>query len=397
MDKTFLQQTRARYQKELTDNVIPFWEKHCIDKEYGGYFTSLDRDGSVYDTNKYMWMQWRIVYVFTELFLSEYSKPHYLDIARKGFDFLLEKGKDPSGQYYFAINRQGVPHTAAYNVFSECFAAMGAGMLYKATKESRYADEAQSAMNNYIARIKSGNPAGAWNKAMPGREEYLSLGHYMMLANLGLIMDDCLGGNRYSKELDLAVDVVLNKFWQPDLGVVMENIRPDGSVDLESCQGRMLNPGHVLEAMWFLLNALEKRENDPAVKKQICDIIARTIDLGWDKEYGGIYYFMDVLGKPHLELQHNMKLWWPHNEALIAALFAYKHTGEERFARYFEMIDQWTWSHFPDPEYGEWYAYLDRQGTPTHSLKGGKWKTFFHLPRCLMVCADQLGQLEKMV
>lgn len=381
-----------RYERELTENVIPFWEKHCVDREYGGYFTSLDRDGSVYDSTKYMWMQWRIVYVFAELHLSRFSRPGYLEIAEKGFDFLYRNGRDPNGWYYFALNRKGEPAMAPYSVFSDCFAAMGAAVLYKATRKPVYREAAEEAMNSYITRIESGNPAGQWNKSLPGKQSYLSLGHYMMLANLGLILDDALGGERYGAELDRAVELVLNKFWQPDRKLVFENILPDGSLDLESCQGRMLNPGHVLEAMWFLLNALSRRGGDPVKEKKICEIISSTLEFGWDRNHGGIFYFMDALGKPHLELQHDMKLWWVHNEALIACLYAYRSSGDEHFAEWFRKVDEWTWKHFPDPEYGEWFAYLNRQGEPTHLLKGGKWKTFFHLPRCLMVCSDLMRQ-----
>ena len=389
-----LKQTLLRYETCLTDDVIPFWQNHCEDKQYGGYFTSLDRDGSVYDTIKYMWMQWRIVYMFSEFYLSKYSKPEFLGIAERGFDFLYNHGRDQNGAYYFALNQKGEPVMAPYNVFSECFAAMGSAMLYKATGKKHYADAATEAMDHYVERIKSGNPAGQWNKAMYGKQEYLALGHYMMLANLGLIMDDALGGNNYAGELDTALDMVLNKFYNREKQIVFENVLPNGEFDLDSCQGRILNPGHVLEAMWSLLNALERSGQEKSEKvNEICKIIKDTLNFGWDKQYGGIFYFMDVLGKPHLELQHDMKLWWPHNEALIATLFAYRLSGDEEFAEWFKRIDEYSWKHFPDPQYGEWFAYLNRQGEPTHLLKGGKWKTFFHLPRCLMICSEQLEKL----
>lgn len=335
--------------------------------------------------------------MFGELYLDpEYTKPEYLKIARDGFEFLYQNGKDENGWYYFALNRQGEASLAPYSVYSDCFAAMGCAVLFKATGEERYRDAATEAMNSYIARIESGNPAGRWDKSMPGKQQYLSLGFYMMLANLGLILDDCLGGNRYAGELEKALDIVLNKFWQRDRGLVLENILPDGSVDLESCPGRMLNPGHVLEAMWFLLNALEKRGGDKEKESQICQIIKSTLEFGWDNEFGGIFYFMDALGKPHLELQHDMKLWWVHNEALIAALFAYKVSGDPEFLDWFRKLDDYTWSHFPDaPEYGEWFAYLNRRGEPTHLEKGGKWKTFFHLPRCLMMCAKLMKEIKE--
>ena len=383
-----------KYETELTSSVIPFWTRHCVDRECGGYFTSLDRDGSVYDTTKYMWMQWRIVYMFAELYLAGYRDPEYVAIAEQGFDFLYRHGRDEAGRYYFALNREGVPAMAPYSLFSDCFAAMGAAKLFKINGNPVCADAARAAMRSYLERAKSGNSALQWNKSLSGKTPYLSLGHYMMMANLGLIMNDCLGGHEFDSAMDTAVDMVLNKFYSPDFGLVFENMPVNGDKpDLDSSIGRQMNPGHVLEAMWFLLSYLE---NVPGAQDRIAAIariVSNTLDFGWDKEFGGIYYFMDALGKPHLELQHNMKLWWVHNEAILASLYAYDLTRDEKFRTWFDRLDQWTWSHFPDPEYGEWFAYCDRRGELTHTLKGGKWKTFFHVPRCLLFAANRMRKI----
>ncbi len=387
------QETRARYENTLVNDVIPFWEKNCIDREFGGYFTSLDRDGSVYDTTKYMWMQWRIVYMFGEFYASQYKQERFLDIARQGFDFLYRHGRASDGSYYFALNRAGDPIIAPYNVFSDCFAAMGAAEMYRATGEKLYYDAAREAMDSYLKRVAGGNPAGQWNKSLPARQNYLSLGHYMMIANLALVMKRGLGVSDYDKDGRAALDLVLDKFWNPEFNVVFENILPDGRFDLESCQGRMLNPGHVLEAMWFILDYLTG-SGDTGRVPEVLNIIDKTLNFGWDRQYGGIFYFMDVLGKPHLELQHDMKLWWVHNEAIIATLYAYKVTGDSKYLDWFKKMDAWAWSHFPDPEYGEWFAYLNRRGEPTHMLKGGKWKTFFHLPRCLYMSAKLMSEID---
>lgn len=384
--------TIDRYENELTQDAIPFWQKNCVDEQFGGYFTMLDRDGSVYDTTKYMWMQWRIVYMFAELYRSRFGagNEEYLKIARDGFDFLYKHGRTEDGSYYFALNRQGVPSMAQYSIFSDCFAAMGAAALFAATGEERYRAEARSAMRSYIRRLD--NPKGRWNKLLEGTPKRLSLGSYMILANLGCVMKECLGSDEFDGETDRAVRTVMKLFHNPELKVLFENVNPDGTFDLESCEGRFVNPGHGLESMWFVLQYAE-RINDKELIRQACDYVDELFHFGTDPVYGGIFYFMDALGKPHLELQHDMKLWWPHNEAIIAALFAYKLSGEERFLEHFKTIDQWAWSHFPDPEYGEWFAYLDRRGEPNNMLKGGKWKTFFHLPRCLMKSSTLMREI----
>ncbi len=384
--------TINRYEKELLESVVPFWEKNCVDRELGGYFTFLDRDGSVYDTEKYMWMQWRIVYMFATLYMSEYRKESWLDIARSGYDFLVKHGKSSDGSYYFALNRSGEPSMAPYSIFSDCFAAMGAAAMYKATGENKYKIEADSAMRNYMARMS--NPKGRWEKSLPGKQKRLSLASYMILANLGSVMKENLGTADYDADTQRAVDTVMEKFWNEEYQVIFENVNADATFDLESCDGRMINPGHGLESMWFVLQYAESRKDNKLIEKA-CKAISGLYKFGSDPVYGGIYYFMDVLGKPHIELQWDMKLWWPHNEASIAALFAYRLSGKDEYLKIFEDVDKWSWEHFRDPQYGEWYAYLNRRGEPTHYHKGGKWKTFFHVPRALLICIKQMKLIQK--
>lgn len=380
-----------RYEDELVNRVIPFWENHCTDHKYGGYFTSLDRDGSVYDTEKYMWMQWRIVYMFALFAMSPYRKETFLPIAERGFDFLTKHGKSPDGTYYFALNRKGEPSVAPYNIFSDCFAAMGAAALFKATGEKRYREEADSAMRSYIRRMDA--PKGRWEKSLPGKQKRLSLGHFMMLANLAAVMKEMLGSEEYEKDAGNAVNAVLERFWNPEQKILFENINTDGSFDLDSCEGRFVNPGHGLESMWFVLQYAE-RKNRPDMIRKAAEITRGIFEFGTDREQGGLFYFMDALGKPHLELQWDMKLWWPHCEALIAALYAYRLTGDGYFLERFRETDAYSWKHFRDEKHPEWFAYLNRAGVPTHTLKGGKWKTFFHLPRALYFCIGEMGKID---
>jgi len=379
-----------RYREELLASVIPFWERHAIDAECGGYFTFLDRDGTVYDTEKFLWMQWRIVYMFATLAAEPFGEARWIEIARRGYDFLVAHGKDASGHYHFALNRAGEPSVAPYSIYSDCFAAMGAAALFRVTGEPAHRQEAESAMANYRRRMD--DPKGRWEKRLAGKPAYQGLGHYMMLANLGRELNAALETDRYTADIRTAAATVLDRFWHAEYGVLFENVPKAGGFDLATCEGRHINPGHGLEAMWFLLDwALEAGEAD--VIARACRAVQGLLAFGWDAEHGGIFYFMDVCGRPHVELQADMKLWWVHNEAILAALYALEASGDPAFAAWFERLDAWTWERFPDPEHGEWFGYLNRRGEPTHALKGGRWKTFFHLPRMLLVGSRRLGAL----
>jgi N-acylglucosamine 2-epimerase len=215
----------------------------------------------------------------------------------------------------------------------------------------------------------------------------------MILSNLGTVMKECLGTEDYERDTRYAVRTVMEKFWNEKYQVFFENVNPDGSFDLDSCDGRLINPGHGLESMWFVLQYAESHGDAELIKKA-CNAVSGLYKFGLDPKFGGIYYFMDVIGKPHMELQWDMKLWWPHNEAVIAALYAYRLSRKKEFLDMFENIDEWSWKHFRDRKYGEWYAYLSRNGQPTHYHKGGKWKTFFHVPRSLLFCIRQMKEIR---
>jgi len=113
------------------------------------------------------------------------------------------------------------------------------------------------------------------------------------------------------------------------------------------------------------------------------DISIKLLEYGWDARFGGIFYMMDVKGHPTQQLEWDQKLWWVHQEAILAVLKGFKHTRDERCWQWFEKLHEYTWSHFADPEYGEWFGYLNRQGELLLPLKGGKWKGCFHTPRFL--------------
>jgi len=76
-----------------------------------------------------------------------------------------------------------------------------------------------------------------------------------------------------------------------------------------------------------------------------------------------------------------MKFWWPHNEAVIASLMAYQMTGNQKYASWHAEVHDWTFKHFPDPDHGEWFGYLHRDGRLSVPLKGNHWKGPFHIPR----------------
>src|SRR5690606_25434120 len=297
-------------------------------------------------------------------------------------DFLLKKGRDKDGNWFFSLNEIGEPLTQPYNIFSDCFATMAFGQLYLATAEKEYKEVAVKTFNNILRR--QGDPKGKYNKLYDGTRPMQGFSLPMILSNLVVEVESLLGPELVEQTIQEAIKSVMEIFYQPDLGLILENVDPEGK-RINCFEGRLVNPGHGLEAMWFIMDLATRRSDADLIKRAV-DISLKTVEFGWDKEHGGIFYFMDVEGYPPQQLEWDQKLWWVHMETIIAMLKGYLYTEDERCWEWFLKVHDYTWKRFPDPEYGEWFGYLNRQGEPLLSLKGGKWKGCFHVPRGLFQC-----------
>ena len=367
------------YKNNLLNNVVPFWEKYSPDKQHGGYFTCLSREGKVYDTDKFIWLQCRQVWLFSTLYNKVAQKQEWLDMALLGAAFLEKHGMDKDGNWYFSLTREGNPLVQPYNIFSDCFAAMAFAQLGKATGSGTYNKIAEQTFRNILARRE--NPKGIYNKTFPGSRPIKGFALPMILSNLVLEVEHLIEPELVEETINYAVCEVMEYFYQKESGLILENVAMDGSI-LDTFDGRLVNPGHGLESMWFLMD-IGVRTGDNNLVRKTTNIALDILEFGWDKEYGGIFYFQDAKGYSLDRLDWDQKLWWVHQEAILAMLKGYAHTGDKRCWEWFEKLHDYAWNHFADKEHGEWFGYLNRKGEVLLDLKGGKWKGCFHTPRFL--------------
>ena len=378
-----------QYKSELLDRVMPFWMEHSIDKEMGGYFTCLERDGEVFDTDKFVWLQGREVWMLATLYNKVEKKAEWLEAAIQGAEFLKRHGHDGNLNWYFALDREGHPLVEPYNIFSYTFAVIAFGQLALATGNEEYADIAKRTFDIVLSKVD--NPKGRWSKAAPGARELKSFALPMILCNVALEIEPLLDKDFLDRTIATCVHEVMDVFYRPELGLIVEHLGTDGQL-VDCMDGRLLNPGHAIEAMWFIMD-LGKRLGDKALIEKAVQTALQEVEYGWDKQYGGIFYFMDRLGHPLQQLEWDQKLWWVHIETLITMIKGYELTGNEKCLEWFERVHEYVWSHFMDPEHPEWFGYLNRRGEVLLTLKGGKWKGCFHVPRGLMQVWQSLERI----
>ena len=337
--KQYLSGWEARYKYDLTQNILPFWLKHGWDRENGGVYTCLDRDGSLMDPTKSVWFQGRFAFVCAFAYNNVAPFPAWLEASRSALDFIEAHCFDKDGRMYFEVTADGKPLRKRRYVFSESFAIIAMAEYAKATGDETYARKA--------------------------------------------LDSDPVLDERISRSVALLRDC----FMHPEFKALLETVGPNGEF-IDTNNGRTINPGHCIETAWFLLDEARQRGDD-ALRAMALQILDWSWKWGWDEQYGGIINFRDCKGLPSQDYSQDMKFWWPQTEAVIATLCAYRDTGDLKYLAWHRMASEWAYAHFPDEEYGEWFGYLHRDGTVAQTAKGNLFKGPFHIPR-MMVCGYKL-------
>ncbi|XP_017260260.1 N-acylglucosamine 2-epimerase [Kryptolebias marmoratus] len=392
-----LEECRQHVRAQL-DDVVTFWLQHSHDPVHGGFFTCLGRDGRVYDELKYVWLQGRQVWMYCRLYrtVDRFRKPEILEAAKTGGEFLRKFARVSGGggqwKCAFCLTRDGKAVKVQRTIFSECFYVMAVDELSRVTGDTDMQLEAEQMMEQLICWVRV-DPSGLGRPQLPGDVPTNSMAVPMML--LCLVQQVCEGRpdarQKYAELGSWCVRQILQHV-QRDGAAILENVSADGA-ELPGCSGRLQNPGHALEAGWFLLQFAAETGNAEIQKTAVEKFVALPYASGWDTEHGGLFYFLDVDGHCPTQLEWSMKLWWPHCEALVAFLMAYSQTRKpELLHRFFQVYD-YTFSHFPDSVSGEWFGYLTQEGKVALDFKGGPFKGFFHVPRCLLMCEQILDDL----
>lgn len=397
MNKVKLIKAREELRRQLFE-CADFWLKNGMDRVNGGVYTCLDREGRVYSTDKSVWMQGRCAWTFAWLCRMYGTRPEWLEASRSCLDF-LEKycvNRNADGRLYFTVTCDGKPLRQRRYFYSETFCSMACAEYYGVTGEIKFLEWAKRTYDTYWKLWHgSQDPTGLGPKTIPETRTGRSFGLPMIYLNMTSVLYGVDPESRalYDKRADECVHDIFAYHVHDELGCLLENVGPNGEARLDFTDGRIVNPGHDIEGMWFILGYAGRTGRYELTEK--CEsIFKNAFDKGWDREYGGLLYFVDALGLPPEAYEHDMKLWWPHCEAMISSIMLYRDTKKEEYLEKFFMIYDYCMKHFYDAEYGEWYGYLRRDGLPTEpSTKGSTFKGPFHVPRMLCMVDKLIGDI----
>lgn len=378
--KEYIKQWAESYKTDLTENIMPFWMEYGWDKVNGGVYTCLDRDGSLIDSTKSVWFQGRFAFICAYAYNNVEKNPMWLEAAKSTLDFIESHCFDENGRMYFSVTAEGKPLRMRRYVFSETFAAIAMSEYALATGEQKYAERALQIFKDTQRFLTTPGILA------PKFEESVQLQSHsiiMILINVASCIRKVINDSKLTEQIDESIAKLKKYFIHPEFKCLLETVGKNGEF-VDTCMGRTINPGHCIETSWFIMEEAKQRGWDKEITDMALQIFDWSWDWGWDKQYGGIINFRDCRNLPSQDYSQDMKFWWPQTETIIASLYAYLATGDDEYIYKHQRISEWTYAHFPDTEFGEWYGYLHRDGTVAQPAKGNLFKGPFHIPRMMI-------------
>ncbi len=383
---------RALLHDHLFQSVLPFWRKHAVDAA-GGLNTCIRDDGSIVSRDKYLWSQWRAVWVYSKVYNQLDRASVWLDLAEGIYRFAAKYGwDDAAGGWRLKLASDGRVLEGCESIYVDAFAIYGLTELAKATGREEPLNLARKTAESVLKRFEAPHdqiPHFPYPIPPGARVHGLPMIFSLVFWELGQVA----GEPRYGDAALAMSDDIFAHFVRPDRNVLLERIAADHG-EYPPPLGTAIVPGHVVEDMWFQIHIARDVGNTSRIQ-EACRLIKRHMELGWDEQYGGLLLAVDADGRDKVGWGFpDAKIWWPHTEALYGLLLAYEQTGDREFLDWYDRVHRYSFSHFPVAEHGEWTQNLRRDGNVNPGTICLPVKDPFHLPRALIYCLEVLDRLS---
>ncbi len=389
-----LEDLRQRYRDELFDIMLPFWDKYGVDHQNGGVMHGLDYDGRLVHSDKLLWFQGRAIWVYSFLYNHFGQDPGHLATARKTRDFVLQHARQPDGWWAEMLARDGKAlRSFQGDIYGMYFVAEGLQEYARAAGDEESLELALGLMKRLHRHIE--NPG----VSIPGTSGPGVRPQGLWMVNLNIATQ--ILKHREDREIEeiarKSVDAVVNRHYNPDIGLNNENLNFDFSRPTGEETKSLL--GHSIETLWMVMDEA-LRINDLQLWSLCAERIRRHIEVGWDWVYGGLSQWVNVdqggyewqAERPvgtDLEFRfrgefHYMKTLWSLNEVLIACLNIFERTRAEWAARFFGMAQEIIDQKFSRRKYGQpgYMLFADRRMTQQPHVAR---QDNYHPPRQLML------------
>ncbi|MCI0625849.1 MAG: AGE family epimerase/isomerase [Acidobacteria bacterium] len=404
------------YQDHALATLIPFWER-AVDTCNGGIFTCFDNLGvNLLSRNKYTWSQGRFVWLWSRLswVISKGMLPgdpaKTLVEAQRAVQFLLDHVFLENGNCAYLLSETGekleTTKGAGFDtsVYADCFVVLGLAEYSRVAEDLHVLQRALRLYDRIIDRLAQGDLR---SEPCPIPQGFKAHSVCMILLRLTQVLAAALSSLQHERNEEMVqasaagASKILQTFRQKDGGIA-EFLFSNGQSG-NALLTRHLNPGHVFESMWFVMEAARVHRQSHWIE-QAAQALKKAATLGWDTVHGGLFHFVDCDGgKPHgtagKEPYERMildtwdtKLWWPHSEALYATLLAFELTADEEFHLLYRKIHDYVFQTFPNPDrrIGEWIQIRDREGRPLDKCVALPVKDPYHILQNVLLIIELL-------
>lgn len=391
---------RERVERELLEDILPFWLKYTLDEEYGGFRGQITNDLIIDPrANKGLILNARILWTFAKAY-KVYRDEVYLRTAHRAYEYLQQNFWDKKyGGVFWMVDYRGNPVDTKKRVYGQAFTVYAlaeyastvggeeplekAIPLYRLIEESSRDAEHGGYFETYE---RDWRLAGEQRLSEVDMDEKKSMNTHLHLlegyASLLRVWEDPGLRARLAELLRIFLDHIIDSQTHHFRMFFDEKWRD---------RSRWLSFGHDIEGSWLICEAAEVL-GDKAVLDETRATAVKMAQAVYDQALdtdGGLMYE----GKEE-EITDSDKHWWPQAEAVVGFLNAYQLTGKEHFLRASERSWDFIEKHIVDHVHGEWFWKVSRDGTPSKDkFKVDTWKCPYHNSR---TCFEVMERLDKL-
>ncbi len=392
-----------KFEKILTENIIPFWYSKTLDHKNGGYIINFDINGQPRQSEgtKMIVSQARTVWLFSRLARAGYREKEYLEAADIGYRFLKEKMWDAkNGGFYWEVDMTGDKKLRPRkHLYGQSFALYALSEYYLASKRQDVLDfavrffnllEAKSHDKTYGGYIEFFNED--WTPVPASEGSYMGGEPDMKLMNTHLHLLEAMTTFYRASRLPLArqrllelINIESNTVVRKDIGACTDKYQRNWTPRLDGDFARV-SYGHDIENIWLLMDACKAARvpNHPFLDlyRTLFDY---SLKYGYDETNGG-FYDSGPFNRP---ADRRSKVWWVQSEVIVSALYMNRMTKDSKYLSVFEKTSDFIEKNMVDWENGEWHANITPDGKPQGS-KASPWKAGCHNGRAMIECLEIL-------
>ena len=385
---------------EYVLKIQEFWKKHAIDKEYGGYFTNLSRNGEITQTDKHTYVISRIIYGFCTSFALT-GNLEFLELAKHGVNFQLKHSLRKKGEYILwetHLNRDGSLHKSNprfYNIFTQIYSLTGLISYYSVTHSKEIEEIIKKSIHTLNVLFKDNKFGGFFDsidksslKPIKNLSDSKSFNSTIDVAISTLLpfFESC---PKTSPEilgmLREIVQLILSHFIDKRTGWIREVFKRNWKFSNPNMHNPYSTPdknigivGSNTKTAWLLLRMYDLVEKDyrKVVFSSANTILSNMSKKGYDSFRWG--WFDVILRESDEFVWHQNKCWWAQEEGILGNFLYYLLTKNNIYRQIVNESIFFYLEYFIDKDYGGIFDTVDINGNAYNSSKANPLKGSYH-------------------